>query len=1577
MKRGLKKAGAATLAFSLLLGSLSGLNLGIGRAHADAPPRFQSLAARENTSAAIDALGNLWVWGANNVGQLGQAPAFPSNPGYGEMSPVLWGGSPFQASKVAVGRSNITAVATDGSVWSAGDNAYGQLGTGAVSSYSSVPVRAIGVDGTGYLSHIQDVASGDAFTFALTDQGEVQGWGNNSYSQIGTGPDNRYAEQILTPAYVMAKNPAWDAREDEDYDDEGEYEDDSEDSNTPSNSVEEYIPLGNVKAISAGEDFGVALKNDGTVWTWGYNRASEERLGYSGGDAWSGTVQTYARQVFYDAEGTTPLIAKSISAGFLHTVVIAQDDSVWTWGYNAYGQLGNGTTTNRALPVRVLDADGATPFKAKQAKAGNSFTVAEALNGSVWAWGSKNFPSSLGDMTTDGSAVPVHVRNNDYSAFALGSGDQLAAGGEYAVALKAGSIVGWGTNYYGGLGDGKDQYHGESVKNYAEDIPGPRRYIVDFNSKGGSPVPVANVEGGQTVAEPAAPTKSGYDFGGWRYLDGDDVEQAWNFDSYAVTTDVTLFAKWTTALPKFTVTFETNGGDAVADLTDVESGTKISEPATAQVGYRFDGWFADGHFGTPWRFDTDTVTSSLTLFAKWTPLPNTVTFATHGGSDIDPLTGVLTGTLISAPTPPKKSGVVFAGWYKDSGYTTKWNFATDTVGSDVTLHARWSVVWLDNGLMKFGNGTDAQSINQAGNLNQPFYNSSQWYKLTYSNFPLQSLIMVGGTGDNEWNSEGSVYYSMATNGTLIPLGDLEVDGSGYDPDSKTGTVMVSGTTRIGTSDVRIQHTYTLLPGKSYLQVKTKITNIGEDAVSNVRFIVGTNDDYIGTSDSPTKTRGNIVDGAFVPIGSATDRAKVLKIVSSETGALLLSTSKTANVIVAGRSLDNLRLKDPITVPIDTGPTDQSYGMYFRFKDLAAGASDSVSWYYAAGALSSLSQVIRDLDDDIVMHTVTFDKNDGTAGAAYATLNVANDERVDAMPETPVRVGYSFQGWYPNANGTGTAFTADTRVVANMTLYAKWTAIAPKYTVMFVESGGSSVADLVDVETGTKIPEPTTTRSGYRFDGWYTDSFFGTKWRFDTDTVTYDLTLYAKWTAVASPSAPSSSTETIYVDVTAGEEGLISKTPIERTTLPDGTAKDDVTLTPDKSKEAAEGLRGKPQRRAKVVIPDPRDKVSELNFRLPISAKDTLTGVRADLEIYTDNVRIIVPSDSLSALNGDLFFRLVPIKKESERKEVEERAKKEEMVREISNDREVKVLGRPMTIETNMQSRPVTLVLPLKDALPTDETAKQRILDNLVVFVEHSDGTKELIRGEIVTYKDGLLGVQFGISKFSTFTMVYMEGWKEYFASLQTTSGLHKPYINGFPDGTFGPEKPVTRAQMAAMLARNSGLSYTGNGVPSYKDDPKKHWAFADIEAVSAAGLMEGYEGGNFKPEQAITRAEMAAIIDRWMTKQAGASSAANGDVAGFADVSAKHWANAYIRNAQTYGFMIGYADGSFMPEQKLSRAEAVKILNRLFERGPLHGVDAASYPDVDTSHWAYAEVEEAGREHRWTKDATNKETLQH
>lgn len=182
-------------------------------------------------------------------------------------------------------------------------------------------------------------------------------------------------------------------------------------------------------ATAAGGLHSVALKNDGTVWTWGGNAYGQLGDGLA-------TNRSTPTQV----SGLTGVTG--VSAGYYHTLALKEDGTVWSWGHNLHGQLGDGTTTNRSRPVQVAGLNNIVAVAAY-----GYHSVALRNDGTIWSWGSNAY-GEIGDGTTTSRFTPVQV-SQITNAFAI------AAGANHTVALSQdGSAFGWGNNIYGQLGNG-------------------------------------------------------------------------------------------------------------------------------------------------------------------------------------------------------------------------------------------------------------------------------------------------------------------------------------------------------------------------------------------------------------------------------------------------------------------------------------------------------------------------------------------------------------------------------------------------------------------------------------------------------------------------------------------------------------------------------------------------------------------------------------------------------------------------------------------------------------------------------------------------------------------------------------------------------------------------------------------------------------------------------------------------------------------------------------------------------------------------------------------------------------------
>jgi uncharacterized repeat protein (TIGR02543 family) len=149
-------------------------------------------------------------------------------------------------------------------------------------------------------------------------------------------------------------------------------------------------------------------------------------------------------------------------------------------------------------------------------------------------------------------------------------------------------------------------------------------FTVTFNTQGGSAVASQTVTESGKATQPANPTRTDYTFAGW-YREA-ACTNAWNFANDAVTADITLYAKWISAgVTTYTVTFDTQGGNAVTSQT-VEQGGKVAQPANpSRTDYNFAGWYKEAVCTNAWNFATDLVTANITLYAKWTQGTGTVT----------------------------------------------------------------------------------------------------------------------------------------------------------------------------------------------------------------------------------------------------------------------------------------------------------------------------------------------------------------------------------------------------------------------------------------------------------------------------------------------------------------------------------------------------------------------------------------------------------------------------------------------------------------------------------------------------------------------------------------------------------------------------------------------------------------------------------------------------------------------------------------------------------------------------------------------------------------------------------------
>ncbi|MFA5459314.1 MAG: prepilin-type N-terminal cleavage/methylation domain-containing protein [Bacilli bacterium] len=400
------------------------------RSYAPEIPEFVMVDAGSYFSLALKLDGTVWAWGQNSSGQLGNGTTEDSylpiqvkgHEGEGYLTDII---------QIAAGSAHSVALKRDGTVWTWGNNSYGQLGDGTTTN-KSTPVQVRGVNGEGYLTNITQI-SARTHTIALTYNGTVISWGNNMSGQLGDGTAINKATPVqvkdlsgtgvLTNIKQVVAGKGYSFMGSEGYHSAALINNGTVlawgyngygqlgNQTTESSLIPvETIGLTDVVQITSGQHSLYALKNNGTVWAWGYNIAG------SLGDGTTTDRHTPVQVKGPEGEGYLTNIIQ-IKGGYRHTVALKNDDTVWTWGINSSGQLGDGTTTSRLTPVQVkgiggegyltnvkyISAGGAFPFGL-----GGGYCIVSKDDGSVWTWG-YNLYGQLGDGTTTKGTTPKKV----------------------------------------------------------------------------------------------------------------------------------------------------------------------------------------------------------------------------------------------------------------------------------------------------------------------------------------------------------------------------------------------------------------------------------------------------------------------------------------------------------------------------------------------------------------------------------------------------------------------------------------------------------------------------------------------------------------------------------------------------------------------------------------------------------------------------------------------------------------------------------------------------------------------------------------------------------------------------------------------------------------------------------------------------------------------------------------------------------------------------------------------------------------------------------------------------------------
>jgi uncharacterized repeat protein (TIGR02543 family) len=291
-------------------------------------------------------------------------------------------------------------------------------------------------------------------------------------------------------------------------------------------------------------------------------------------------------------------------------------------------------------------------------------------------------------VTYSGNGNSTGVPPTDISSPYIEGTQASVLGNTGSLAKTGHTFAGWNTAANGSgtdyVSNGTLNVGTENTTLYAKwDL---NNYTVSFDVAGGSVVSNVNADYNTTIAAPTVPTRANYSFGGW-YKEA-SLTNVWDFATDKVLDDTTIYSKWN--LNNYTVSFDVTGGSGIA-VQHIDHGSMAVAPANpTKTGYTFDNWYTDGSFSTPFDFATASISGDTTIYAKWTPISYAVSFDVAGGSVVSNVNADY-NTTIAAPTVPTRANYSFGGWYKESGLTNVWDFATDKVLDDTTIYSKWNL----------------------------------------------------------------------------------------------------------------------------------------------------------------------------------------------------------------------------------------------------------------------------------------------------------------------------------------------------------------------------------------------------------------------------------------------------------------------------------------------------------------------------------------------------------------------------------------------------------------------------------------------------------------------------------------------------------------------------------------------------------------------------------------------------------------------------------------------------------------------------------------------------------------------
>ena len=894
------------------------------------------------------------------------------------------------------------------------------------------------------------------------------------------------------------------------------------------------------------------------------------------------------------------------------------------------------------------------------------------------------------------------------------------------------------------------------------------------------------------------------------------------------------------------VTFNPDNGEP-AFTQNVEYEGKATEPAPEKTGYTFDGWYLD-EAEEPFDFDT-IITSDITLTAKWHVTPHNIYAYARLNSYFAPLTTSEFDTPVTLNEATlSRLGL---GSYNSLGYISIGSFTFDAMpltsdlyfADDAELSAVAEKLATDIALETGVSDKIAEKIAWMAlykTVNEedmaPGYPAEAGYQLS-GNLDL-ATVMFKANGENVTGMpEDNYVYN-----DVVGLYDFYFAGDTFtmpaDP-TREGYIFEGWSVKV-------------------LPAENDADHLDADGADDAA-----DETLLKAGDTYTITAGGVVFTAQWEARTDTPYT-VEHYLENLDGSYALDTTEPlkgttdTTVTAAAKSYDNFTYDSTVPGTVASG-------------NIAGDGSLVLKLFYTRNTYDYTVRHIKQLPDG------TYDE----ANAEVETLS----GKFEALAAVTAK---DYGSHYPTND-------ADTKqnikIEKGLTIDVKYD--LDNHTLTFETNGGSTI-DPVTVRHGNAVARPADpTKDKYTFIGWYVDPEFSAEYDFAT-VLEADKTIYAKFELTSTPIG----------DIYVRYDVLHIKQ------LPDGSY--------DLANAEVEHLSAKKDTTVTAVVKDYRA-THHINVNSTLS-KLTDTAIQpypgADGKpVYT-----------ILSVYYDLDFHT-------------------------------------LTFDTMGGSRidPVTVRHGNAVAKPKDPVNGGYIFDGW-----YTDKTYR------TPYNFATVLTQ-DTTIYAKWFLIALPGVTIKKTTPKLNTSDHFAYVQGYPDGTVKPTGNITRAETAAILFRlmDEGSRKTYYSTKSgFRDVATGSWYNTYVATLNNAGVITDSSNGYFRPNEAITRAELAAMLANF-TETAGAANYFN-------DVSARYWAANAIAICAKLGWITGYPDGSFRPDRNVTRAELMAMINRATGRAP-KSADAflpgmKTWSDNTADKWYYLDVQEATNSHSYTVKDSEKWT---